>query len=154
MQNVSHQIQLLQITRKNMQNLIGAYSIDQLNKIPEGFKNNLVWNYGHVVATQQLLVYGLSGLTLHMENEFVEKYRKGSKPESKVGKAEFAYLNKLFNELPNTTLIDYNKGNFEMYRTYETSFGVTLKNVEDGILFNNMHEAMHLGTMLAIRKFI
>jgi hypothetical protein len=33
------------------------YSLEQLNKIPEGFSNNLIWNIGHVIVAQQSLVY-------------------------------------------------------------------------------------------------
>ncbi|MBD1422623.1 DinB family protein [Sphingobacterium chuzhouense] len=29
------------------------YSLDQLNKIPNGFNNNLIWNIGHIIVTRQ-----------------------------------------------------------------------------------------------------
>ncbi len=32
------------------------YSLEQLNYIPEGFSNNLIWNAGHIVASQQKLI--------------------------------------------------------------------------------------------------
>ena len=37
---------------------------------------------------------------------------------------------------------------------YETSFGYTLHGVEEAILFNNTHEGMHIGTILALRYFV
>ena len=49
---------------------------------------------------------------------------------------------------------DYEKGLFKDFKPYATSFGMELAAIEDAILFNNAHEAMHLGTMLAIRKFL
>jgi len=38
------------------------YTLEQLNKIPEGFSNNLIWNIGHIIVTQQVLIYKLSNL--------------------------------------------------------------------------------------------
>ncbi|WP_353938893.1 DinB family protein [uncultured Chryseobacterium sp.] len=38
------------------------YSLDQLNKIPNGFNNNLIWHIGHIIVTQQKLIYRGSGL--------------------------------------------------------------------------------------------
>ncbi|MEO1258174.1 MAG: DinB family protein [Bacteroidota bacterium] len=153
-QDISHLTQLLKTTRNNIQRLMDAFTIEQLNQIPNGFNNNLIWNYGHVVITHQLLIYGLSGLPMKVDNELVAKYRKGTKPETQIDSNEYDYLKNLFHELPEITLADYEQGIFQNYKRYETSFGATLEKVEDGILFNNMHEAMHFGTMLSIRKFI
>lgn len=54
------------------------YSLEQLNTIPEGFSNNLIWNIGHIVVVQQLLTYHLSGLPTMISEEMIAKYRKGT----------------------------------------------------------------------------
>src|SRR6476620_10825581 len=64
------------------------YSLEQLNKIPQGFSNNLIWNVAHVIVVQQMLVYHLAGLPMMVSNEMVEKYKKGTKPEGEVSQAE------------------------------------------------------------------
>ena len=33
-----------------------TYSLAQLNKIPDGFSNNIIWNAGHVIVSQQKLI--------------------------------------------------------------------------------------------------
>jgi len=48
--------------------MIEDFSLEELNKIPEGFNNNIIWNIAHVIATQQALVYGLSGLPTQRSN--------------------------------------------------------------------------------------
>ena len=65
-----------EITRKTRQNvlrLIDGMGPEQLNKIPEGHSNNIIWHVGHILATQQLLTYGLSGseiiLLMNLEKE-------------------------------------------------------------------------------------
>ena len=39
-----------------------SFSLEQLNKIPQGFSNNIIWNIGHIEVTQQILIYKLSSL--------------------------------------------------------------------------------------------
>ena len=130
------------------------YSLEHLNKIPRGFSNNLIWNYGHVIVTQQLLVYGLSEADTKVEDKFIEKYRKGTKPETNIDQEEYEYLKNKFIKLPNETEEDFKAGIFTNFKIYPTSYGFTLNKTKDAILFNNIHEAMHLGTMLGIRKFL
>ena len=49
-------------------NFLDNYSLEQLNTIPSGMSNNLIWNLGHVVVSQQKLVYALSGLPMQRLN--------------------------------------------------------------------------------------
>ncbi len=65
--------ELNRISRKMMAPFLENYTLDQLNQIPPGFSNNLIWNIAHVVVTQQILVYKLSGLPMLISDELVEK---------------------------------------------------------------------------------
>ena len=47
--------------------LVNSLSIEQLNKIPEGFNNNIAWNFGHIVVTTQTLCYVRSGVKPDMK---------------------------------------------------------------------------------------
>lgn len=144
-----------EITRKNrkiMASFLDAFSLDELNTIPKGFNNNIFWNIAHLIATQQLLVYGLSGLTMHVSDEFVEKYGKGSKPSSKVTEVEANKVRKLLISTLDKTKKDYQEGIFKDFKRYTTSTNSTLSNVEQAIDFNNFHEGIHLGYILAMKK--
>ena len=50
--------------------------------------------------------------------------------------------------------MDYQKNLFEKYNTYMTSYGFELFSIEDAITFNNSHESMHLGTVIALNYFL
>lgn len=149
-----HQLDLLRTTRDNIQKLVAGFNIDQLNYIPTGFNNNLIWNLGHVLATQQLLCYRLSGLETYLPDEFIDRYRKGTKPEQLVEQAEADFIQSKLTEFIDVTAEDFAKERFQNYKTYPTSYGVTLHSVEEALMFNNMHEAMHFGTMLALKKLV
>jgi len=141
-------------TRNNMIKLMNAFSLDQLNKIPTGFNNNLIWNFAHVLVTQQLLCYGLSGLSIKLEKDIITTYRKGSAPDGGVDQAAVDQFIDQSSSLLDQFQTDYQAGLFKEYKTYTTSYNVTLSSVEEGFQFNLAHEALHLGTMLALRKLV
>jgi len=140
--------------RKMLSSYFENYTLEQLNKIPEGFNNNLIWNLGHVVVTQQLLVYKLSGLPMAVSDEMVEKYRKGTKPEHDVTQEEANLIKSLLFETIDQLEADYNNGIFINYQEYPTSTGYILKSAKGAIEFNNFHEGLHIGIMMSIRKFV
>lgn len=141
-------------SRKVLSQILENHTLEQLNKIPEGFKNNLIWNIGHIIVVQQMLVYKLSGLPMMISDEMVEKYKKGTKPEHIVTQEEVDEMKSLLIETINRTEVDFNNGIFKNYQEFTTMLGFTLKNAEDALSFNYYHEAVHTGIMLGIRKFI
>ena len=145
---------LLKVTRNNILRIVEDLSLDDLNHIPEGFNNNLAWNLGHVIATQQLLCYGLSGNPMNLENDFISRYRKGSKPEKDIDQAELDFIKSQLIVLSDKLESDYSNNLFQNFKEYSTSFGATLKSIDDAIIFNNAHEAMHLGYMISLKKVL
>lgn len=130
------------------------HSLEKINTIPDGFSNNLIWNIGHIVVVQQMLVYKLSGLPMMITDEMVEKYRKGSKPEHNVAQAEVEEIKTLlFNTLEQTKK-DFNENVFKNYAEFTSMSGYTMKSASDALAFNNFHEALHIGIMMQIKKFI
>jgi hypothetical protein len=141
-------------SRKILEQILVSHTLEQLNKIPEGFKNNLIWNIGHIVVVQQMLVYKLSGLPMMVSDELVEKYKKGSQPEQMATQADVAELQSLLFETINQTRTDFNRNIFVNFQEFTTMPGFTLKNAEDAMAFNYYHEAVHTGIMMGIRKFL
>ena len=139
-------------TRKNILALYVKHE-EKAFTIPTGFKNHLYWNLAHCVVTQQVLCYRLSNNTMLVKNEFVEKYKKGTVPTSEVISALEVSKTK---ELLFTTLEqlekDHQLGVFSNFNAYSTSYGLQLNSFEDAIQFNTIHEALHLGYMMAMVK--
>lgn len=141
-------------SRKMLSSYFENYTLEQLNKIPEGFSNNLIWNIAHVLVTQQILVYKLSGLPMSVSDEMVELYRKGTKPERDVTQAEADEIKALLFKTVDQAEADYNSGIFVNYQEYPTSTGFVLQSAKGALEFNNFHEGLHIGIMMSIRKFI
>ena len=140
--------------RQLMLNIIEKLSNEQLNKIPTGFKNNIAWNVAHLLVTQQLLCYKLSGLDCAISDEMIENFRKGSAPNYSVSNEEFETIKKQFLQFPILLDEDYKCGIFKNYSEYTTSVNVTLSSIEDAIDFNLYHEGIHLGVVLQLLKFV
>ncbi|MEL6616867.1 MAG: DinB family protein, partial [Bacteroidota bacterium] len=66
--------------RRYILRLVDGVSDDALHTVPEGEPNHLLWHLGHLVVTQQLLTYGLSGLPIHAPEALVALCRKGTSP--------------------------------------------------------------------------
>lgn len=130
------------------------YTLQQLNKIPVGFNNNLIWNIGHVIVSQQSLVYKGSGLPTQVNEALFSLYARGTKPERDITLAEADELKALLFSLPQKTEEDYADGLFTTYNARKSEMGFSLDTVEDAIAFNNHHESLHLGIMMQLRKFI
>ena len=129
-------------------------SLEQLNAIPEGFSNNLIWNIGHIVVVQQMLVYKLSGLPMMISEAMVEKYRKGTKPETEVTQQEVDEIKHLLFATLEQSKTDFANRIFKGYSEFTTMTGFTIRDAKEAMEFNNYHEALHTGILMQIRKFL
>ncbi|MGS2763458.1 DinB family protein [Sinomicrobium sp. M5D2P9] len=150
------QLDILKNTRSLVLSTIEGLSLEQINKIPEGFNNNIAWNLAHLVVSQQILCYRLSGLECNVNEEVINKYRKGTAPdpEKPVTEEELRYFREIFLNNADKFKEDYQKGLFTEYNTYTTSMHVTLTDIDAAMAYNNMHEGLHLGYILALKRAI
>ena len=145
---------IMQKTRMNFVHLLHGLTIEQLNKIPEGFSNNLIWNFAHLLATQQAIFYGLAGLTPKVDEQFIKRYRRFTKPEGLVSLEEFETIKQNFEQTQQTFFEDYRKGVFNNFKQYTTSFGVQLDTLEDAIKFSSVHDGLHYGYAMALKHLV
>ena len=149
---MKNQFNFLTITRQNILKTVKNLSLEQINTIPNNFNNSVGWQVGHIIVTQQLLHYKLSGNSVLINEELVENYRKGSSGKQQLTLKEWEEDLDQFKALPQKLEKDYSSKVFKEYSTYTTSYNATLNNIEDAIVFNNLHEAMHFGTINAMIK--
>lgn len=147
--------QVLNNTRGIFKKIIENNSLEDLNRIPKGFNNNIIWNIGHVVVSEQLLVYKLSGLESLLSDNMINKYRKDSKPQSNHHQAEVDQIKNVLHSTLEKTREDYYDNVFDKYNTYTVSTtGNTLTNIDEALQFVAIHEGLHYGYVLALLKAI
>ena len=148
------QFDILTKTRAIVLHYISGLSLDQMHVIPEGFNNHIAWNIAHLVVTQQLLHYKLSGKDCFVSDDLIMAYKKGTKPSNAFSQEEFDEVITLFKGLPKTLEEDYESSIFSEYSSYKTSTGFVIDTMEKAIIFNNFHESLHLGVIMSLRKLV
>jgi hypothetical protein len=123
-------------TRKNMVNVLDSLNTEQLNLIPAGFNNNIIWNFAHILSSAQALCYKVSGKPLRFDDPILGEFRKGSKPERAYTAKEIDWFKVVSVNSLSQLEKDYQSG------------------IEDAISFLPLHEGLHLGYMMAQRKLI
>ncbi len=151
---MKHDLELLKTIRGLAGKATAGLSPEALAQVPPGYNNSVLWNVGHILVTQQILCYQLSGLPPAVDDATLGMFRNGSSP-AQWGAAP--RLESLLEQLRNTAVKlarDYEQGLFESFSPYTTSTGFHLASIEDAIAFNNFHEGVHLGYILALRHLV
>lgn len=145
------------ITRQNREvfiRLLDGLSIEQLNEIPAGFNNNIAWNFGHIVVSQQTICYRRAGLAFLLDQEYFSRYQKGTKPEAFINEEEIAFLKKQAIALIDQHEKDWNAGVFTQYEAFTSSMGVRVATCEEALHYSGGHDQLHFGYAFAQRKLI
>lgn len=91
---------------------------------------------------------------MYISDEMRNTYMNGTKPTGTTTQAEIDELKGLLLSLIEKTKEDYAAGKFVTYHEYTTGTGFHLASLEEAMIFNNLHEGLHYGLMMNIRKFI
>lgn len=145
----------IDIARKNrilLEGFLNHLTVEELNTVPKGFNNSIIWNIAHTIVTQQILIYRLSNLPMCLPQNFIDRFKKGTKHESNSDKNEIEYIKSILYTPLNQTELDYENKEFKSFQEYTVSTGSTLTNVDEALAFNNFHEGIHYGYILALKK--
>ena len=147
-------IDIIRGARLFMINLIDGISVEKLNEIPVGFNNNLVWNLGHVVASQQILCYRNAGVKPVITDEFIDKYKSGTRPEGIIDEKEFKIIKENLIQAIDKFEEDSTTNMFDNYKAFDLKSypGVRIKNISDAAKFVCFHDGLHVGYSIALKR--
>jgi hypothetical protein len=148
------QFEIIRKTRTFFLGLVKDLSVDQLNTVPAGFNNNIIWNLGHLIAAQEGICYVRAGMQPRVEEEFFNSYKSGTKPEGKPDEKQINKIKELLFSSLDFLEQDYKKGLWKNYPAWTTRYGVEIKSIEDALNFLSFHEGLHTGYILSIKKLV
>jgi hypothetical protein len=134
--------------------LLDGLSIDQLNEIPVGFNNNIGWNFGHIIVAQQTIAYLRAGKELLIETAYIDRYKRGTRPEGFISEEEIAFLKEKAIVLIDQYEKDWNAGLFSSFEPFTSSLGVHVATCEEALHAVTGHDQLHFGYAMAQRKLI
>lgn len=149
---LTYSLEILGVTRSNVLRLLDGLTYDQLIQVPDGFNNSILWNAVHNLAVQQLLCYRLSGLEVRIDEKLIDPFKKGTDGKALITREELEEFKSIYIESIEWLKEDYNSGRFQEMNDYTTSYNITLKSIEEVINFNNTHEGLHYGYMMALKR--
>lgn len=151
---MQHQVDIVKKVRTFILEEIKDLSVEQLNKIPDGFNNNIIWNLGHMVAAQQAICYKRAGLPLQIGDLFFEHYKPGSRPQHTADDAAISQIKELLLITPDLFLQDYDREIFTNYVPWVSRYGVAIDTVEAAFGFVPFHDGLHSGMVTALNKLV
>lgn len=152
--SMEKEISLLLRIRKNLVKELESFTLEQLNFIPKGQNNNIIWNIGHSLVVQQLLCYNLSNLEPYVDKAMIANYKRGTAPKGMVMQEEVDFIKEMLFKSVDLLDGDLREGKFQVYKPYTVGFGAHLISIEDALQFNNVHEGIHYGCLLALKKML
>lgn len=128
----------------------------QLNFVPPGFNNNIIWNLGHLTAAMQNVCYSKSGLPMTVPEEYITPFLSGSIPNAELELDEINNVKQYFLESADELASDLEKKIFSNYAPaamIEKVYGVQVLNIDDALEYLLYHEGYHASTILLLKKF-
>jgi len=157
MQDNQIRIQVFASTRDQSRKLILSKDESLLLQHVEGLANNMLWIFGHIVRTTDFLLLKLSGQPMQFPTELDAWFAKGSSP------AQWQNTNGLKEKLIDAEakcqkhILDYLASSdldAPFADPYTTSSGMVLGSLGAALLYNTMHEGIHLGQLQLYNKLV
>ncbi|WP_017259607.1 DinB family protein [Pedobacter arcticus] len=143
-------------SRQAFIHLLDSLTVEELNEIPAGFNNNIIWNFGHIVVSTQTLCYVRTGILEDaVAVKYNEEYKKDTKPTRFIHTEEIAELKALALSTIQNIKEDYQKGVFGPIQPFATStYKAEMNSFEEILITTVGHDNIHFGYALAQRKLV
>lgn len=148
-------LRYLQKTRQLFLAMIRDLSIEELNRIPEGFNNNIIWNLGHIAESTLGLCYIRSQVKPDMALPFAGRFGKGTRPQGLIGEQQVTEIKECIAASLDPIAAEIQSGVFNQVVPYSTdTYQVPMDNIENILNCCLAHENLHLGIAKAQKTLI
>jgi len=140
--------------RQHLLQQIDGLTAQQLNHIPSGYNNNIIWNLAHVVCAEQNMCYVRSGLPIVIDEKYFAPYLSGTRPQGPVEEAEIKDIKAMYTGSLDRLQADLDKGLFVNYTpsiAIRKVYGFDVADIEGALEYLLYHEGFHQGCILSLK---
>jgi hypothetical protein len=127
---------------------------EQLLAVPHGSRNNILWNIGHVITDQCNMIYSPCGLASPLPADYSRYFDPGTSPQDWICPPEVSEVIETAIQLPDRVEADAGNGNFESFAPLALDDGIVLEDFDGALSHCNLHEAIHLGVIMTLRRLV
>jgi len=141
----------INLVRQSTSDELKDLTEEQADQIPEGFRNNIRWNLGHIYTVQNALLSKFGGKDVDMDPRYLQLFAPGTKPTDWKGDVPTLdelkeTLEKQPEQLKNALI-----GQLDEKAAQEFN---SLSSVGEILNFTLYHEGLHMGTIKAFKKSV
>ncbi|OPA73771.1 hypothetical protein BVG16_27190 [Paenibacillus selenitireducens] len=141
----------MSFVRSQTLKILDGVTEDMADQVPEGFRNTIRWNLGHIYVVLERFAFQYLGLPLQMPEGFKEHFENGTSPLNRHDSVTVPSLQEL--EVLLNGQIDrirealQHRLDEELAQPYTTSLGMTLATPQQFLSFSLYHEGMHVSVI-------
>jgi hypothetical protein len=143
--------------RRFLLNELAGLSAGELNHIPAGSNNNIIWNLGHILATTQAVCYRRAGQPVKIDEQYFLPFLTNTKPGSFISQEEASIISGLLISTVHTLKSDYERRHFDNYTASENIlgiYGIELHTIDDAIDFLLYHDGYHAAKIHSLKQLV
>lgn len=126
----------------------------QMNVIPPGAVNNMLWNLGHVIADECNMLYTPSGLPSPLPPEYTGLFDPETSPRGWAEPPKVQEVREQAQALGKRVEGDYKAGVFRRFEAYALGESFRLNTIEEAIAYCALHESMHIGVNITLKRIV
>jgi DinB superfamily len=147
----------LAFVRNQTLNLLEGVTEEMADRVPEGFRNTIRWNLGHIYVVVERFAFQYLGLPQHLPDGFKEQFEYGTSPLNAhtfrvPTLSELEDLLKAQQVRIQETLAY--RLEVKIIPPYTTSAGMKLETPKQFLTFNLYHEGMHLSVIKLYKSLL
>jgi len=137
------------LTMKSLDGLDQA----KLTTIPAGFKNNILWNAGHILFYTCSFVYGPSGHPNPLPAHYKDLFKANTSPADWKEAPDGAEVIREMGTIVDRIAADNAANKFSEYKGL-TLGPRSLATLPEALTFHCFHEGLHLGVINSLKKLL
>lgn len=146
----------IEFIRSQTLKMVQGLTEEEVRTIPEGFRNHILWNLGHIAFVQDRFAFLLAGLPSGLPEQYPKWFANGTSPLEWTGQGpNFTEVCRIAGEQPlEIRRLLTGRLNEPTIQPFTTSSGFTMDCIGSLLSFSLYHEGMHFGIIKQFKKTI